>query len=143
MKNWMYNLFMPYKQYSKVFCLKWLGLLTLTKLWLHLFVNYSACSFRKLNSLTFSISISQYSICTCSILLSFALRFWQFCSFIFTLFIFLLPFRKPRFKSIFLNFIYYSQNEALSFSEFLVCIACHEVEKCSFSWQMAQPALKS
>ena len=56
----------------------YLGFLTLTKFWFHLLVNSSTSSFKKLNSLTFQISISQYSICTCSILLSSLLTFYHF-----------------------------------------------------------------
>ena len=64
-----------HKQYSKVSYFKWLGLLTLTKFWIHLLVNSSTSSFKNINSLTSKISISQYSICTYSILLSVHLHF--------------------------------------------------------------------
>ena len=64
-----YTTFISYKQCFKVFYFKQLGLLTSMKLWIHLLVNSSASSFKKINTLTFTISISQYSICTCSILL--------------------------------------------------------------------------
>ena len=61
--------------YSKVSYFKWLGLLTLTKFWIHLLVNSSTSSFKNINSLTSKISISQYSICTYSILLCVHLHF--------------------------------------------------------------------
>ena len=78
-KSWIYNLFMPHKQYN----IQFKGFLlqvaraypTLTKFWLHLLVDSSTASFKKLNSLTLQISISQYSVCNCSILLSFPLTF--------------------------------------------------------------------
>ena len=48
-------------------------ILTLTKFWPDLLVNSWTSSFQKLNSLTFQIPISQHSICTCFMLLSFLL----------------------------------------------------------------------
>ena len=53
MANWIYNLFMSDKQYSKVFYFKYLGLLKSTKLWLHLLVSSSAFSFKKNKHINF------------------------------------------------------------------------------------------
>ena len=53
MANWIYNLFMSDKQYSKVFYFKYLGLFKSTKLWLHLLVNSSAFSFKKNKHINF------------------------------------------------------------------------------------------
>ena len=53
MANWIYNLFMSDKQYSKVFYFKYLGLFKSTKLWLHLLVSSSAFSFKKNKHINF------------------------------------------------------------------------------------------
>ena len=124
MKNWMYNRFMP--QYLKGFYFKYLGLLTLTKLWFYLLVNSLTSSFKKSNSLTFWMSISQYSICSSSILLSFPLTFYHFYSFQ-TIFIFYFP--SANLASILFDFFsdfsfHYSLKEVPSLSGFL----------CAFSW---------
>ena len=64
----------------------------------HLLANSSNSSLKKLNLLTLWISISQYSICICSTLLSFPLTFYRFCSF--ETIHFLLPFSKHCFNLI-------------------------------------------
>ena len=82
-----------------------------------------ACKFLKFfisKSLTFQISIFQYSICTCSILLSFLLTFYV------QTIHFLLPFSKSCFNLVLVLFLHfsfhYSLNKVPSFSDFLICI---------------------
>ena len=78
------------------------------------YLNSSASSFRKLNSLTFQIFISQYFICTCSIF------------FPLTILTFFTSFQQILLQSCsfqFLNFsFHYSLNKVLSFSGFFICI---------------------
>ena len=125
MKNWEYNLFKSHELCSKVFCFKYLGLLTLSKFWLRILVNSSASSFKELNSLTFQISISQYFVCTYSILLSFPLTFNIFAV-LFSNYSFSTSLQQTLIQSyshLFLNFCFhYSLNNVPSFSGFLMCI---------------------
>ena len=137
MKSWIDDLFVPHKQhFFKIHCFKYIGLLRFTKIWLHLLVNLSTSTFRKFNLLIFSISISQYSICSCFMLLSFPWAFEDFCSFIFKLLIFY--FHLENLTSmlfiLFKSFYFY-------FRGFLMCVTM-KLRNVAF-WQMTKLGLQS
>ena len=123
MKNWVCSLFIPHKQYSKVFYFKELGLLTLTKFWLHLRVNYSTFSFKKVKLINFTnIYFSIFHLYLLHII-----KFpFNILTFYFQTIHFLLPFSKSCFNLVLvlsLHFsFHYSLNKVPSFSGFLICI---------------------
>ena len=114
---------MPHQQYLKVFCFKSLGLLTLIKLWLPLFVNFSTSSFKTLNSLAFQISIFEYSICYLLHITKFPINIFVA---LLSNYSFSTSFQQTLLQScsdLFLNFCFhYSLNKIPSFSGFLMYI---------------------
>ena len=116
MKNWIYNLFIPHKQYSKVFCFQQQELLTLTKSWLKLLA-YKLLNLEMV--ILPNIHFSIFHLCLLNII--------KFPLNILTLYFqtnhFLLPFSEYFFNLVlvlFLHFFQYSLNKLSSFSSFLI-----------------------